>query len=296
MTSGTETIEINNNRYTYYFTGNARKGTIFMLHGILGNHREFFPLMNLLSQDYRIYAFNLPGFGNSNSLEKFSMNTVVTDLEVFIRQFQENNSICICHSLGGIVGCITSSKFPEIFSKLIIIQSPLSNKFITPENIDLLHVLNRVPNQGPLPDLVDKVKDNDLFESIMFRIAERYAGPLLQQMNDSFGYNFINECIEELEIKGVIDFGNYLMNFNITKDVENIKIPVLGMYSSGDIVIDYKCGDFLVEHCPKAKISISPSFSHMSIILEPKNYIKDILKFLEPPTFWSKLKGFFHIH
>lgn len=94
---------------------------IIFLHGWEANHNTFNSLINKINDNYQLYLIDLPGFGNTKINRFLSIYDVVDILHKFILKLNISNPILICHSYGGRLGIIYSSKYKV--KALVLISS-----------------------------------------------------------------------------------------------------------------------------------------------------------------------------
>ena len=84
---------------------------IIFLHGWEANHNTFNTLINKISDNYQLYLIDLPGFGDSKISRFLSIYDIADILNKFVIKLNIINPILICHSYGGRIGIIYSSKY-----------------------------------------------------------------------------------------------------------------------------------------------------------------------------------------
>lgn len=104
--------------------GKEKKSPLLILHGWGRNGNEWMQIARELSNwsKQKIYVLDLPGFGGS-SLPRvkdiFEYSELVRE---FCGYLDIKNAILIGHSLGGRVGIVLASKYPEMIEKLILVD------------------------------------------------------------------------------------------------------------------------------------------------------------------------------
>ena len=82
----------------------GRGSPILFLHGWLGSWHYWMQTMESLAVDYRVYALDLWGFGDSDKSEKrFTLDQYVALLEGFVTHLGLEETVIVGHSLGAIV-------------------------------------------------------------------------------------------------------------------------------------------------------------------------------------------------
>lgn len=99
---------------------------ILCLHGWLDNMASFYPLAEILSKHFRVLLVDLPGHGESDSLPEgghyYIWQNVETVFEL-IKSLKLVDVTLLGHSMGGVVASLFAGTFPDLVSKLILIDS-----------------------------------------------------------------------------------------------------------------------------------------------------------------------------
>lgn len=94
-------LDLNQRRIYYLDVGQGE--TILILHGNGADALFYQPLIQALSQDYRVLVPDLPGFGKSIARYPLKMNHYLADLEAFIQSHVSGPLHLIGHSLGAYI-------------------------------------------------------------------------------------------------------------------------------------------------------------------------------------------------
>lgn len=97
------------------------KKTLVLLHGWGGEWRSWFPLIERLKTQFKIYALDLPGFGESPLDRPYSLHDYAQDIVDFIAQERIKNPVFVGHSLGGAIALKIALEKHEIASGLVLI-------------------------------------------------------------------------------------------------------------------------------------------------------------------------------
>ncbi|WP_416197560.1 MAG: Pimeloyl-ACP methyl ester carboxylesterase [Sporanaerobacter sp.] len=112
-----EGIDIN-----YIVEGNGPN--VLLLHGWGANIDTMMPIFNLLVKNFRVYAIDFPGFGQSEEpREVFGVYDYARITKKFIDNFNMDEVILIGHSFGGRVSIVLSSQYKNLVKKMILIDS-----------------------------------------------------------------------------------------------------------------------------------------------------------------------------
>lgn len=123
----------------------GRGKPLLLLHGWLGSWRYWIPVMEELSCNYRVYAFDLWGFGDSDRrVDRYDVESYVRLLDAFI----ENLGILhmplpvVGHSLGAVVALLWAVRNSDRIDRIMAVSLPLvgtsiDRRLVTPEALAL---------------------------------------------------------------------------------------------------------------------------------------------------------------
>jgi len=115
-------IKINGHDVHYYTAGQGEP--LVVIHGGLGDARTWLNNVNRLADNYTVYVPDLPGFGESQSLDSDHNIPAFTE---FMYDFTGNLGLdrfnLMGHSIGGGVALNYALKFPGKVKKLVLISS-----------------------------------------------------------------------------------------------------------------------------------------------------------------------------
>jgi pimeloyl-ACP methyl ester carboxylesterase len=93
--------------------------TIVFLHGLLGSSKSWAFQFERLSQNYRVVAWDAPGFGQSEMVPA-SIDAYAETLREFVANVGRPNVSLVGHSMGGAVAARLAATFPELVSRLVL--------------------------------------------------------------------------------------------------------------------------------------------------------------------------------
>lgn len=116
-------VEINGIKTAYVKRDGGEK-TCVILHGWGAYIESITPIINSLSKDYTVYAYDAPGFGDSDD-PNFVMGTYdyYEFLLAFLEKFNIEKATFIGHSFGGKTLTIFGAKNDEKIEKLVLIDA-----------------------------------------------------------------------------------------------------------------------------------------------------------------------------
>lgn len=115
----------------------GRGKPVVFIHGWLGSWRYWMPTMEALATDYRTYALDLWGFGDSDkSRERYSVADYTRLLSDFADQLGIVSASLVGHSLGAIVALRLAVLEPRLVSRLAAISLPLNAAAVSGRLVD----------------------------------------------------------------------------------------------------------------------------------------------------------------
>lgn len=135
----------------YEYFGRGRP--LIFIHGWLGSWRYWVPAMDALSDEYRVYAFDLWGFGDSDkSRHQYSVDSYVHLLHSFIEELGVFGPIpLVGHALGATVAVSFALEHPDQVDRVMAVSLPLSKDMINQRFLlsGASSIFNRVLGRSP---------------------------------------------------------------------------------------------------------------------------------------------------
>jgi pimeloyl-ACP methyl ester carboxylesterase len=221
----------------------GRGKPLILLHGWLGSWRNWVPVMKELSIEYRVYAFDLWGFGDSDRRkDQYDVESYVRLLDAFI----ENLGILhtplpiVGHALGGVVALLWAARNPDRIDRVMAVSMPL---FGTSINRRLL------TSEGLL-----------LFDKAFTVQPPDYAALQLET--------------RKADENAVINSVRSVMGLNLHQELERVNLPVLLVHGDRDQVVtpldgselgdsDFVRGIFLSESRHFPMLDERPKFNRL---------------------------------
>ena len=146
-------VVINGGLVHYEAFGRGRP--ILFIHGWLGSWRYWMATMESLAVEYRVYALDLWGFGDSDKAERrFNMKDYVNLVEVFVEELGLEDPLLVGHSLGAIIAILYACRHHASVPKIMAVSLPLSPEVVDRRitNYSQSSMLSKVFRWKPIPD------------------------------------------------------------------------------------------------------------------------------------------------
>lgn len=104
-----------------YFQKVGQGPNLILLHGWGMDVSTWWPVVDLLKQNFTLWLLDLPGFGRSDTPKgTWTVEDYADEMANFIKENKIKKTVLLGHSFGGSVAIKTASKYPNLISKLIL--------------------------------------------------------------------------------------------------------------------------------------------------------------------------------
>ena len=195
-------ITLDNQIVHYEVLGRGRP--IIFLHGWIGSWRYWVPTMQAISVQYRAYALDLWGYGDSSKkTDKYGLEAQVELIDQFMEYLGISKTALVGHGLGGLIGMSFALRFPQYVDRLLLTGLP-----VHAEHINARFRSSTIPELsewlfGRLPNM----------DEVLAEASKTDLQALL------------------LSLDGLHDF-------DVLENVKNLTSPFLMVYGQNDIVIE----------------------------------------------------------
>lgn len=115
---------------------------LLILHGYFGMSDNWKSLGNQFSETYQVHLIDQRNHGRSFHTSEFNYSLLVEDLRNYIEHHQLENVYLIGHSMGGKTAMLFSVRYPELVSKLVVVD--ISPRSYQPHHNAILAGLNSI--------------------------------------------------------------------------------------------------------------------------------------------------------
>lgn len=128
----------------------AETGTgpsLILIHGLFVDHTTWDGVVDALSDDYRVVAPDLPGFGQSekpaDARFPYGIDAFASAIVDLYAGLELGRAIIVGHALGGAVAITLAARHPELISRLVLIDA-----LCYPARVDLVRRVALAPFAG----------------------------------------------------------------------------------------------------------------------------------------------------
>jgi len=241
----------------YYFAHEAEEQTttrppVILIHGAGGIHLSWPPQIRRLA-DEKIYALDLPGHGKSEGVGRQSIDEYADDVIAFMKELKLRAAVIVGHSMGSAVALTLALKYPK--------------------QVLGLGLLGCGSKLRVSPILLETAGNQNTFESAVNMVSENCFSSETPQ-------NLIELSKKAMrEIRPPVLLGDFLAcnEFDVTNELENIKVPTLIICGAEDKMTPLKFSESLRDGITNSQFHILEHAGHM-LMLEQPNAVADLLK------------------
>ncbi|MCU0499568.1 MAG: alpha/beta hydrolase [Anaerolineae bacterium] len=121
MALSEQTLKLNQRVVHYWESGDVSQLPILLLHGAIGNAwTQWAEVMPFLSEEYRLIAPDLPGYGQSDPLPDMRLESLIAWVEQLLIALEINEAVIIGNSFGALLGRLLAAQKPQRVPALVM--------------------------------------------------------------------------------------------------------------------------------------------------------------------------------
>jgi len=262
-------IKVNDVNLYYQDTGKGEE-TIVFSHGYLMSHKMFSDQIALLSERYRVIAFDHRGHGESEKFkESFGIYDLMEDAAELIDKLVGGPVHFAGMSTGGFVGLRLMVRRPELLKSLVLIDTAAEAE--PPEKMKQYNQMLMVVRFFGIRLLLSKTTALLMGEKFLSDPARKDK------------VNYWRKYISSLDKKAICKFGRAIFDRDsVLEDIKNTDKhkPTLIIVGEKDISTPPEYSREMAKAIPNAQLVTIPDSGHTSPVEEPQAVNKAIEKFL----------------
>lgn len=242
------------------------KGTgvsLLFIHGFPLNSGAWEKQLTLFSNEFRVIAPDLRGFGGTKaSGEKTSMTEFADDLNELLTKLKVPSAILIGHSMGGYVALNFATRYPARTRGLVLVSTkagPDSPETVTKREENAVKALN-----GEGQAIVDDM-----------------AAKMLSTKSEVGGVAAAKKAMEPIQPQGM---ANALRGMAVRPDsaplLLTLEVPTLIITGDADALIPAEESKKMALQIPKAELSVISGAGHLIALEKPIEFNAVLKKWL----------------
>jgi len=246
--------------------------TIVMIHGFGANKDNWTRLAGHLTDDFNVYAIDLPGHGDSS--KPLDIGYRLEDQAGYVAKILEALSVEDAHimgnSMGGAITALYAANYPGKVKSAVLFD-PAGILEYESERVDLVM-------EGDNPLIPKKPGD---FERLMEFALEKepfVPWPIMGVMEERA---IANRDINEVIFAAIRDAG---FESDFRNAITRIQAPVLIIWGKEDRVINYRNGEVFAAAIPNARLELMDGIGHAPMVEAPAESAELFRTFIGQPV------------
>lgn len=238
---------------------------VILLHGWLGSWAYWLDTMKALEGQYRTYALDFWGFGESG---KPRSGYNVVDFVSLVDQFMDRMGIpsapLVGHSMGGTVALMVAMAHPQRASKIAVVGSPIDGRSLS--------FPLRMAGRKPIAYMVWHTPN-------LLRWGIRTFSPLLAQDWRRW-YEMILRDLSSTTLEAFLTSIRSLRLTDLRSRLGEVRVPTLGFYGQKDLIVNPRQGEVLLCGVPSADLVSLDRCGHFPMLDAPQVFNGRLKQFL----------------
>jgi pimeloyl-ACP methyl ester carboxylesterase len=260
----------------------GRGRPVLLLHGWLGSWQLWRDTIEVLGREYRTYALDFFGFGESGvvvdedeidrykaRLQAFTVPMYVTMVNQFMDRLGIKKAPLIGHSMGGTVSLNMAISHPEKVVKVCVIGSPI--------NGNSLNLLLKLSGNPTLASVFW------LFRGRALLLFLRFYSYFMAKDGGAMA-KMITSDVSKISMESFFQSIGTLRKTDLRPHLGELKMPTMGMYGKRDIIVRPSENKTLKNGVPHAQIEWFPDAGHFIMMDSPERFISTLRTWLQQPS------------
>ena len=247
----------------------GRGRPVLLLHGWLNSWGVWRKTIEVLGSDFRVYAMDFFGFGDSGDQ---ASDYSVSNFARLVPQFMDRMGIVkaplVGHSMGGTVSLSVALNHPEKVVKVVVVGSPIVGSSLSP--------LLKMAAYSGWESLAEK--SPALFVPVQagLKVFMRGYSHFMAKDGKAVG-DMLSTDIGKLSAMSFLESIGTLRQTDLRGQLGRLRVPVLGMYGRKDNIVHPNQGDVLKDALPSSQIAWFDDSGHFPMMDETEHF-HDVLR------------------
>jgi pimeloyl-ACP methyl ester carboxylesterase len=243
----------------------GRGQPVVLLHGWLESWDHWLGTMEALARQYKTYALDFWGFGESGRYGGgFTVTDYVEMVDQFITRMGIQDVLLMGHSMGGTVSLCLALDHWERIKRVIVVGSPVAG--------DGLALFLRLAARRTLASLAYRMPG-----ALQFGV--RLASPLLARDWRRW-YRMFQRDLSRTTLESFHYSIESLHRTDLRPRLKDIQVPMLGIYGNLDRIVDPHQGDLLARNVESAALRYFGRSGHFPMLDEPDRFYHTLHEFM----------------
>ena len=262
-------VVVDGRTWHYLEGGSADAPAVLLLHGFGGDKDNWTRFSNYLTDDFRVIAADLPGFGDSvrHADWNYSLSAQRDRLAAFVGAVSLDRFHVVGNSMGGHLAALYTHQHPERIRSLALFNNA-GVEAPRPSEVQL------AVERGENPLILSSPEDFDRLVTLVSHKPPFIPWPAKRVLaKQSFEYAAFNQKI----------FDSYKDDRSIGLEpiLPEIEVPVLILWGEYDRVLDVSSVDVMRPLLPQAEVVIMQDTGHIPMLERPAETARHFRAFVD---------------
>jgi pimeloyl-ACP methyl ester carboxylesterase len=238
---------------------------VILLHGWLGSWGYWLDTMEALGCDYRLYALDFWGFGDSGKRrDRYLINDFVELVDQFMERMGISNAPVVGHSMGGTVALSLALSRPNRVCKVAVVGSPVVGSSLN----FLLHLAG-------YPWIAYLVWN---MPSALRWGIKIFSGKITRESKK--WYDMQIEDLSRTTLEAFFTSIASLRRVDLRSNLPVLRLPVMSVHGVSDNVVNPNQAALIGRCVPGARVEMMPESRHFPMFDEPDEFNQRLRSFL----------------
>ena len=244
---------------------------LLLIHGQFGDHRDWEPVLEPLSQHYRVIAPDLPGFGDSEKPDAaYDAAFFTRVLDRLLATFCVEKTAVVGNSFGGQIAGLFALACPQRVSELVFVDS---GGFREVPEAEKQFVAQRF-SEAVLAQLTPAIHEflfAPLFPASASAARDRYLAKQNVKLNRPDRGQYARALFRSITLSN---------NTNLLPDLAGISQRTLVLHGQNDPVVQEALSREAAKRLPNAELVVLDNVGHIPQLEAPERFCAELRRFL----------------
>ena len=248
-----------------HYEAYGRGKPVILLHGWLGSWGYWLNTMESLKKEYRCYALDFWGFGDSGKRRtSYQVNDFVGLVDQFMDRLGIEAAPVVGHSMGGTVAMCLALTKPQRVQRVIAVGSPVVG--------DSLNIFLRLAGRPWIANIVWHLP-------VALQFGIKAFSPYVVKNRNEW-YQMITRDLSRTTLEAFFSSINSLHKTDLSARLPAMTTPLMGIYGAGDNVVAPNQANLIAKNAPISKITMMLGSGHFPMLDEPQAFNQNLAEFL----------------
>lgn len=246
---------------------------LVLIHGLTSSWEVYIPIASMLSKYYRVFIPDLPGYGDSGRLPRYSPQIMAKYLHKLMVKLKIQPFAIIGFSASGIVAAEFAKTFPESTQAIVIMGPVLKSKH---RGVHIAKYLLKSTGYVPFGRrALKKIVDTDFTSYFFAKHFNMYR--FNKELIDTYGRNGKKKMTQD----AYVDMGISAVEYNFDHTLSTTQKPTLLLYGREDKMSSHEYArEHVIPQNSFLTLSVIPEAGHIVSLEKPIESASAIMSFL----------------